>query len=476
MVVAALPATFALLLSGPALAQQPPAALPEEEQEPESPPPGGSRPSPRRPWRLDDLVAELPWLRLGARQRTRFETLHSQFRADATLADDDQQWFTRTSVRADVDFDSFGATLEIMDSRAFGAGDDGFASNATVNTTDVVQAFASVPLGVLGNGRHRLLAGRYTMSLGSRRFVIRNVYRNTVNNFTGIDWLWQNDDGEVVRAFWTMPVRRRPTDAGSLRDNEFEWDDQDLDRQFFGVFASRRLDQRTAFEPYVFVLREDERGSAMRELYTPGIRIARSPARGDWFAEAELAVQVGESRLAANGPMLDHGAWFGHASAGYRFDVDWEPTIRASYDHATGDRHPTDTSNDRFDSLFGAPRFEYGPTGLWGVMQRSNMTSPGLEVTLRPTEATWMLFGWRDFRLASARDEWVGSGVVDPTGASGDRVGHLFELRTRWDFLPQNAFVEIGGAYLISGGFADRAPNARGGDSCYGYVEVVWIL
>lgn len=416
------------------------------------------------------------WLRLSAIHRTRFESLHNQFRADpappaAPRRDTEDQWFFRTSLRADVDLAPLGATIELMDSRAYG-GDGAFLTGtALVNTTDFVQAFAAVT-----NGEHRVRAGRWAQNVGSRRWIIRNGYRNTINTFTGVEYYWHDDRGQDLRAFWTMPVRRRPFDAPSLRDNEFEWDDQDLDLQFFGVFGTRRVDERTTLEAYVFGLEEDRPGSLMRHIYTPGVRWLRPNAPGDWSCEVEATFQFGRQRGAAAGPSLDHNAWFGHASIGYQWDYACRPTIRLAYDHATGDDDPNDGENNRFDRLFGAPRFDLGPTGLWSAIQRTNFRSPELRVSCRPTTASWIMVAWRDLRLESSRDAWVGAGVRDVTGASGEHVGHHVELRARFDILPKTAYVEVGGAYLFAGRFVDSAPNSQGGDSRYFYVETIWTL
>ena len=431
----------------------------------------------QQPLRLADLTGDGHWLQLSGRQRTRFESLNGQVRAGATRPDTEDQWFTRTSLRADLDFGGVGGTLELMDSRAFGSDNPNrAASTSFVNTTDFIEANLTVDLGATARGRHRLLVGRWTMSLGSRRFVIRNGYRNTVNNYTGVDYLWQGDDGGQLRAFWTMPVRRRPFDAPSLRDNDFEWDDQDLDLQFFGVFGVQKLDDRTDLEAYVFGLHEDAADSTNRRLMTPGVRFHRPAKRADYFWQLEGAFQFGQSQASAGmSPTLDHSAYFLHGSIGYVGDCACEPTIRIAYDYATGDRDPTDGDNNRFDRLFGAPRFEYGPTGLWGIIQRTNFNSPELRVSIRPTEHTWVMLNARDMRLASSRDQWVANGVVDPSGAAGDRVGQQYELRVQYHALPKNMFVEVGGAYLAADSFLARAPNSRGGgDSRYGFVEMRW--
>ena len=95
-----------------------------------------------------------------------------------------------------------------------------------------------------------------------------------------------------------MPSRRRPFDAEALRDNEFEWDDQDKDLQFFGAFTSRNVSERVKAEAYVYGLREDAPDSTNREIMTPGIRFHRLSKKGDWHGEVELTAKSGGRRRA----------------------------------------------------------------------------------------------------------------------------------------------------------------------------------
>lgn len=140
-------------------------------------------------------------------------------------------------------------------------------------------------------------------------------------------------------------------------------------------------------------------------------------------------------------------------------------------DYASGDDDPTDGDNNRFDTLFGARRFEYGPTGIFGAFARSNIFSPGYRIKLKPCADTQWMIAHRFHYLASDRDAWTTSGVVDPAGDSGSFIGHLFESRLRWDVLPKSLRFEIGFAHLFAGGFAEDAPNASSrGDSTYVYA------
>jgi len=428
---------------------------------------------PSKPWRLNQAIGGPTWLKFSGKQRTRFESINGQQRTSAPRNDD--QWFARTSLRADADFGTISGTLELMDSRAYAGGSDAFASTAFANATDIIQANGSFDLGQLGSGEQRLLLGRYTMSLGSRRFAIRNGFRNTVNTFTGVDYAWKNDDGEQIRAFWTMPVRRRPFDREGMRNNDFAWDDQSLDKQFYGVFTSHKVADRTDFEAYVYGKHDDVAGKSKVDIYTPGIRVHRPSKRGEIFGQAEVAVQVGKSQSSSTGPTLDHEAMFTHASVGYTFDHAMEPSFRLAWDYATGDKDPNDGENNRFDRLYGAPRFEYCPTGLYGLVQRSNINTPELRFSVKPTNRTWVMVAYRHLRLAAARDQWIATGVGDASGAAGRNIGQQLELRVRYDVLPGNMFIETGGAYLFAGDFLEDAPNSRGGqDTRYGYLEMIW--
>ncbi|MGK0203984.1 MAG: hypothetical protein ACI89X_001663 [Planctomycetota bacterium] len=415
-------------------------------------------------------------LTFSGRQRTRFESVYRQFRA-GTRPNSEDQWLARTSLRGDFRGGRFGATLELMDGRAYHVKATGATNTGTVNTTDVINANATFTMNPFSSGTGRLLVGRYTMSVGSRRFVIRNGYRNTVNTFSGIDYLWNGDGGDELHAFWTMPVRRRPFDGPSLRDNDFEWDDQDKDLQFGGLFAARQLDETTKLEVFAYGLHEDAADSRNRRLLTPGTRLVRAAKPGRVSFEFEGALQVGDSQSTVGGAKLDHSAWFGHASVGYTGDLACQPSVRIAIDYASGDRDPTDGDNNQFDRLYGAPRFDFGPTSLWGVIQRSNFRAPELRVGVKPCARSSVMLAYRDLQLASSRDVWVGAGVRDASGQSGKQVGQHLEVRGRYEAIQKRMHIEVGAAYLFAGSFLDRAPNSQGGaDSRYAYVQMTWLF
>jgi hypothetical protein len=432
------------------------------------------------PWRLSQAAALPDGLAISGTQRTRYETLDGQFRAGREGGD--QMLALRTTLRVEVSRDAFGLVGELADSRQKLADTGTPIATSMVNTLELLQAYAVARFdGPLVEGsRSEVRLGRQTVDVGSRRLMARNRFRNTINAFTGVHWQWQLPEGPTARAFYVLPVIRQPSDAESLLDNDVELDDEGFDLQLWALHVQwPGLPGSATGEVYVFALHEDDSGDRAtrnRRLYTPGLRVSRAPAKGAWYFDIESVAQVGKTRGStdpADTTDLDHLAYFQHVEVGYTFDRSWSPTVAVLYDYASGDDRPDDDDSNRFDTLFGARRFEYGPTGIYGAFARSNIQSPGYRLSARPTSRVDAMLAHRLYWLASDADGWTTSGLRDPSGDAGSFVGHQLEARLRWDILPGNLGLEMGGAHLFAGGFIDDVPNATGrGDTTYGYLAL----
>jgi len=456
----------------------------------------------QEPWTLEQALGLSERLSLSVDHRTRYEYLDNQFRAGRPGSD--QILALRTRVRAKFRFtDWLSAGAEFQDSRAYLEDSNTRVGTGLVNAAELLRAYLDLSFAGPFGGTHQAQLGRLTMDVGSRRLVARNRFRNTSNAFTGVDWRWRGDKGRELRLFYTLPVKRLPDDSESLRNNDIEFDKDSLDYQFWGLFYGDELPWGDAGELYVFGLDERETYDASdgdilprRKFVTPGFRLLRESRAGHFDWEIETALQSGSSHSSLTGRRkLDHFAHFHHIKLGYTFARPWSPRLLLHYDYASGDRDPADGDNDRFDTLFGARRFEYGPTSIYGAVARSNINTPGIRLQLRsgnpggklssiaerpgPLRTVMRGFRWTafiDYRaiwLASDRDEWVGTGVRDPTGASGSFVGQQVELRMRWMPLRGNLLLEAGYAHLFAGEFIDEAPNSNGGDTNYVYSQVV---
>lgn len=442
-------------------------------------------------WKLDDVIGS-DTISLSFEHRSRYEGLSDPFRVANRGKAYTDVFAMRTLLHAKVKLpEGFSVGAELMDSRAF-LSSDAVLNTTTVNPAELLQAYVRWDGDALG-GKLRARLGRITMDVGSRRFVARNRYRNTINGFTGIDLDWHGkgaDAGRNLRVFFTLPVQREPNPQSSanrrrrLRDDDVVFDREDFDNLFWGVFAARDFDALFGVdgvrgELFLFGLHESDSGSRPtrnRQLYTPGFRLVRKKAKEVVDFQIEATLQAGQSRTSASSTSeKDHLAGFVHGTLGYTFDAPATPRLAFQLDWASGDSSPNDGNNERFDTLFGARRFEFGPTGIYGPFARANLITPGLRAEIKPSDSVTAFAMARSFWLASKTDGWTTSGVVDPRGSSGDHIGTQIEFRVRWRIVPETVLLEAGYAHLFTGEFIDTnstsSTSNRQGDSDYVYTQ-----
>lgn len=442
-------------------------------------------PAKAEPWRVSKALNLPAWVSISGLTRARFETVDEQFRAGGN--GDDQAMSFRTSVLFEAGFDQWEFAFEVLDARQAHGDESTPINTSLVNPFDVLQAYVQYNANdfLLSDSISAFKVGRFTIDLGSRRLLAKTIFRNTDNAFTGINWTLERADNEKYRVFFTLPVNRLPNDPERLIDNETEADDQDTEVKFWGLYymlPKRVLKNiESEAEVYYFGLNENDthnRNTRNRDLQTIGARIFKSPQRSEFDYQIESAIQFGQSRsnaLETNRNDLDHFAQFYHAELGYSFDHAWSPRLIAQFDFASGDDDPEDDDNNRFDTLFGARRFDVGPIGIFGPFALSNVITPGVRLLFKPAAKVSVLLGHRAYWLASDRDALVAARVQDPAGESGSFAGQQFEARVRWDVYPNNLRFEVGGAYVFQGEFLKNAPNASGGgDPNYLYGQVVY--
>ena len=425
------------------------------------------------PWRLNDAAGLPEWFSLSGEHRSRFENLDGQYRAAGNGGD--QALVFRTLLKGEIKLDSVKFVGEMIDSRAESA-DSGTTLNTTiVNPTDLLQAHIAIPINnAFGtNSQSEFRLGRITMDVGSRRLVARNRYRNTINAFTGVDWQWTGSSKQQFRAFYTMPVQR--LFDGNAIDNQAAFDKQDEEVTFWGVYYKPAtlpwgIDGRDIAEVYFMGLQENDtpgRSTANRDIYTAGFRVFRKPAKSQFDFQIESMLQFGDSRSSTSSTIdLDHKAHFQHFEVGYTFNTYWSPQLLFQYDYASGDDDPDDGENNRFQTLFGARRFDFGPTSIYGAFARGNLSTPGLRLKLKPAAHVTSFISLRGFWLASADDAWTTARITPADDNS--YIGTQIEGRIRWDVLPGNVRLETGLLHLFSGDVMD---DANKNDSTYGYLQ-----
>ena len=437
------------------------------------------------PWSLDNTLETPQWLSVSGQSRIRHEHLDEQFRAGGK--GNDQILVFRTNLLAVVTWNQWQFGVEILDSRQAYGDDSTKISSGDVNPLDILQMYSQWKMNNLfaSQSESRIKVGRFTMDVGSRRFVARNRYRNTINSFTGIDWQWVDSNDQQLRAFYTLPVQRLPREFDRRKRNRTQGDDQDTEVSFWGVYYKlpkhmfSNLDSRA--ELFYFGLDENDaknRPTRNRDIHTIGGRIYKKKLLNHFDYQLEGAYQFGQSRASSDVSDtrdLDHTAYFARAEIGYSLDHSWWPRLAMQLDYASGDDDPDDGDNNRFDSLFGVRRFDFGPLGIYGPFARANIISPGIRLQLKPSNNTSMFIAHRGYWLASDRDAWTVAQVRDPEGNSGSYIAQQTEVRFRWNIIPENVRWELGAAYMFKGEFADNAPNANDqGDSKFFYNQLLF--
>ena len=418
------------------------------------------------------------WFHFNATHRTRYEHLWNQFRED--IRGNDMVIAMRTTFLGELRFAPFVIGAELQDARIYLADHDTPVDTTLVNPFELLQGYVGAEIHDLfmpgATGKFR--AGRMTMDVGSRRFVARNRFRNTINAFTGVDLQWISPPKDTARVFVTFPVQRRPTGRDDLVDNDVEFDREHAETVFWGAFFESRAWAGNRGEAYLFGLHEQDSAGAPtsnRRLLTPGLRFHRETGLGALDYDVEVAGQFGSSRNTARADdteTLKHIGFFVHGALGYTIETPWTPRPVVEYDYATGDVAPGDGGNDRFDSLFGARRFDFGPTGIYGALGRSNINSPGLRVEVEPFSAVEAFVGYRAVWLAQPRDAWTASGLRDASGDSGEFVGNQLEGCILINLLGGVISVETGFSHMWLGRFPKSASAGTAHDPTYVYAQI----
>jgi hypothetical protein len=413
------------------------------------------------------------WLDGSLEQRTRYETFDTPWQKGQKGGQ--HQTPLQTVLWLEAHHNGYRAGFEFWDARQFGAEPIYPLNNTMVNVANFAQMYAAWSgQNVAGSGMGiEARGGRYTLDLGSRRLVARNVFRNTTNSFTGIHLRLREDNGNFqIQAFANQPVLRLPTDKTQLLNNDWAWDQESSGAFFTGAIAeTAALPWDIRSEVYLYYLSEDNNSPLNRQLFTPGLRLYRTAKKGEFDFEAETIGQTGSARPALNTITQDVAAYFEHAQAGYTFDLPWDPRLLLQYDYASGGKSADGNTSHSFDTLYGARRWEYGPTGIFGAFARNNINSPGTRLFVIPHRDLSAFLGYRAWWMADSKAPWIPASLSDPSGQSGDFMGQTLEISARWD-AHDNVALEAGWTGLIKGDFARNAPGAPANHDTVNYFYV----
>lgn len=420
--------------------------------------------------RYEKALLHMPdWIDLALENRTRFESVDHPWRTNQAIGNGrtDAQIAMRSRVRVGLGGDGpLRFLFEGQDARSFHNGALGsFQDTTTVNEFDVLQLLGSLTVkNIMGTGlRTDFHFGRMTMDFGRRRLIARNDYRNTSNAFDGFHWQISQDNTWRLRAFVTEPVFR--DDVGL--------DTQNSKSLFWGTYFESKHFPWFQADAYYLGLNDRRVANVAnhRTYSTFGGRLYKDSKPGEPDYEIETTWQFGTRGV------TDHFAHFQHVDLGYMFKLPWTPRLVLHFDYASGDRTPGDGQNGGFDTLFGARRWEYGPTGIFLPFFRTNLITPGWRVVVTPSPNLILQVKHRVWYLAQSKDFFGSSGLRDPTDNAGTSLGHDVELRAQWA-INSNLDFDVGYVHWFKGSYFDnpailaQMPTGGNKDSDYFFASI----
>ena len=261
--------------------------------------------------------------------------------------------------------------------------------------------------------------GRQELVYGAQRHISPLDWANTRRTFEGLKFMYKSGD-LAVDGFYTNFV---PVSAG-------QFDEADYDRSFYGLYSSYTGSPNSNFDLF-YIGFDDERalgtapgGSRDFSVHTFGSRIYGGS--GAWLWDMEMAYQTGRQ----SGLGLDHRAGMCTLGMGRKIDCPWSPTLWFYYDYASGNDGDGGAFN-RYNQLF---PLAHKYLGFADFFARSNISSPNVLLTTKPTDKLSLLFWY--YYIGAAVDSDIVPGVATNTApiqnTTSDDLAHELDIIAKY--------------------------------------------
>ncbi|MDN5870987.1 MAG: hypothetical protein L0H73_09770, partial [Nitrococcus sp.] len=131
----------------------------------------------------------------------------------------------------------------------------------------------------------------------------------------------------------------------------------------------------------------------------------------------------------------------------------------------------------RFNTLQGARVREFGPTGLFGILARENIITPGIRIEFKKKNLVDGRIVYKPAWVAEKNDDTPGDGGFTPN--NGSFLGHEIYGRLRFWIVPKHVRWVVYGAAFINGEIYDNSntpPASGNGNPIYGATDLVFIF
>lgn len=359
-------------------------------------------------------------LDLGGQLRSRYHNEHGMKGAQRFLDTSDDFILTRVRLFANYEVNNwlrFYAEGIYADS-----GRESFpARGIDENHGDLLNLFVDAKL----TDRLTARVGRQELLYGAQRVVSPLDWANTRRTFEGVRLLFKSDDW-AIDGFFTQFV---PVDAD-------DFDEAESARPFYGTYGTYSGFDNTTVDTYYLGSENDLIGQS---LHTIGGRYFET--LDAWMFEFEGAVQFGDR---ATGVDQD-GEGFATIGVGKTLSQRaWNPTIWLYYDYAS----------ENYNQLF---PLAHKYLGFIDAVQRSNIESPNVLMTAKPSDKVTLLAWYHHFQSNSAMA--VPSIGGTPAQNSSRYLGNELDLLGKWQLSPRSE-VWLGWSHFWRGNKIDNPHDA----------------
>lgn len=293
--------------------------------------------------------------------------------------------------------------------------------------------------------------GRQELLYGNQRLVSPLDWANTRRTFEGIRFLHKSGD-------WSHDLFY--TNLVPVVANKF--DEADYDQSFYGIYSTYSGWKKAKLETYYLGYDNETVAAPVNtdfSVHTLGLRLDGSVDK--WLYEFEGGPQFGRQ----SGLGLDHAAGFATAGIGRKIDADWKPTLWFYYDYASGN-FPGGNFN-RFNQLF---PLGHKYLGFIDAVQRSNVESPNVLLTLSPTDKISLLVWYYHFFSNSTSDIVPSFGGTAAQSTTSNDLGDELDFISTYKFGPRSQIL-FGYSHFWAG---EKIIAANRSDADFIYTE--WTL
>ena len=365
---------------------------------------------------------------VGAELRYRHMNEKNRLRPSGPGQSSYELWRFTPYVQANYN-DLVGGYVQAIDASMFGLDAPYTPTQIDVNRTDLLQYYAELHVGDVGDGNLKYRYGRQFLQYGGQRLLSSLAWANTFRNFEGHKLVYTSDDWDID-AFAMQSVNAA---AGNV-PQPYSFDRVDKSRWISGVYSTWKGIENNNLDLYYLRFDETDSSAALQDgrRNTLGARLAgKQPVKdgktlvGTWNWDVEGAWQFGEDNF-GSAAYRDVQAGMVGALGGYTFeDVTWKPGLGGIFYWGSGDSDPTTGDINTFNSLY--------PLGhaYWGQIDNfsgQNLLDYGVQASIKPHEKLSIVSQWHYFDLAHATDRIYNIAGAGLAGSGDKNVGNELDF------------------------------------------------